>query len=148
MNKIKLLLPNKKINLNYFVIDSYECGIVLKGNEIKSLVKSNASIDQAFAVTSINDEIYLINMYIKPFENNNTFKKIDPTRRRKLLLNKQEIIKIKYLVQKQKLVLIPIEIYLLNRHIKVKLGLCKHKMQSDKRLDIKKRDMDRVIKKQ
>jgi SsrA-binding protein len=143
---IKLLANNKKINKNYFIYDSYECGIALKGNEVKSIANTHTTIDQAFGTISRNNEIYLINMYVKPYLMNNTFKKIEPTRKRKLLLNKNEILVIKQKLQKLHLILIPIEVYLKNKHIKVKLALCRHKKNNDKRLDLKKRDMDRNIK--
>jgi len=141
-----IILTNKKLNSKYFVEESYEAGISLYGSEVKSLSKAEANIDEAFGYISKNNEINLINMYIKPFEKSNSFYKIIPTRKRKLLLNKKEIINIAYKCKKNKYVIIPSKVYFKNDKIKVEIVLAKSKNARDKRQDIKARDLERQSK--
>ncbi|MDR0739991.1 MAG: SsrA-binding protein SmpB [Mycoplasmataceae bacterium] len=138
---MKLLFPNKKIRLNYHILESYECGISLFGTEVKSLVKANASIDESFVIFK-GQEAFLINMYVAPFEQGNIHNK-DPYRTRKLLLHKNEIIKIEHRVKKERLAIVPNKIYLNNGKIKVEIAVCQHKNPRDKRQDIKIRDIKR-----
>ena len=138
---MKLLFPNKKINLNYFIEDKYEAGIELKGTEVKSIIKANANIDEAFVIIR-NQEAYVINMYVAPFKEGN-INNVDPNRNRKLLLHKNEIIKMDYQVKKNRLTIIPTKVYLQNGMIKMEVAICKSKKAPDKREDIKKRDADR-----
>ena len=137
-----ILFSNKKINLNYFIIDKYEAGIVLKGFEVKSLVQANANVDQAFVIFKGN-EAFIINMYIAPYKNASTHEKLDPNATRKLLLNKHEIIKIQNKIKKEKLAVIPNLVYLSKDKVKIEICLCKSKHHADKREDIKKRDASR-----
>lgn len=141
-----ILVSNKKISINYNIVNTYEAGIVLNGNEVKSLVKSEASIDESFVIFSNRGEAYILNMYISPFKNS-FFKSINPNRKRKLLLNKHELIRIQYLSKKEKLAIIPTKLYFKNKKIKVEIALAKSKNKSDKRESIKKRDINREIKK-
>ena len=138
---MKLLFLNKKINLNYFIEDKYEAGIELKGTEVKSIIKANANIDEAFVIIR-NQEAYVINMYVAPFKEGNIYN-VDPNRNRKLLLHKNEITKMDYQVKKNRLTIIPIKVYLQNGMIKMEVAICKSKKAPDKREDIKKRDADR-----
>jgi SsrA-binding protein len=140
---MKLLIPNKKINFNYFVLDTYECGIVLIGDEVKSLAKCNGNIDEAFCIIK-NGEMYVLNMYIPPFINSSKIKKYIPDHKRKLLLHKSEIAKIDLLVKKQRLTIIPIKVYFSRDNIKIEIALAKHKKAADKRQDMKERDLSRM----
>ncbi|MDR2369202.1 MAG: SsrA-binding protein [Mycoplasmataceae bacterium] len=142
---MKLLLPNKKIRLNNHVIETYEAGIVLEGTEVKSLIQSNASIDEAFVIFQ-GQESYVINMYVAPFAQGN-INNVDSYRRRKLLLHKNQIIRIEHQSKKDRLAVIPNKIYLHNGKIKVEIALCKSKNARDKRQDIKVRDSKREAKK-
>ncbi|GHU49093.1 SsrA-binding protein [Bacilli bacterium] len=141
---MKLLFPNKKFHINYRVVETYECGISLKGTEVKSLVKANANIDQAFIVFN-NNEAFVINMYVAPFEQGN-INNVDSTRKRKLLLHREEILKIEHLAKKDQLAVIPTKVYFNNGMIKLQMALAKSKNARDKRDDIKKRDDQRMIK--
>jgi SsrA-binding protein len=143
----RIIFPNKKINLNYHVIDTYEAGISLKGNEVKSLVSGNGNIDESFGIISKNKEMFLLNMYIPPFQHDSKIDKLEPTRKRKLLLNKDEIKKIDYQIKKEKLTIIPTKVYFKNDKIKIELAIAKHKNIKDKRYDIKKRNDERISKK-
>ncbi|MDR2568324.1 MAG: SsrA-binding protein SmpB [Mycoplasmataceae bacterium] len=139
---MKPLFSNKKFNLNYFQIETYEAGIELKGNEVKSIVANEANIDEAFGIIK-NDEVFIINMYVHPYVNANTFQTIDPVRRRKLLLHRTQIKKIQGKIKRDRLILVPTKVYLDKNHIKVEIALAKHKKAPDKREDIKKRDLSR-----
>jgi SsrA-binding protein len=142
---MKILLPNKKIRLNYHILSSYECGVSLFGTEVKSLIKSNASIDESFVIFK-KQEAYIINMYIAPYEHGNINNK-DSYRTKKLLLHKQENIKIEHQLKKERLALVPNKVYLNHGKIKIEIALCKSKNTRDKRHDIKVRDIKREAKK-
>ena len=132
-------IVNRKTNYSYFVLDKYECGIALKGTEIKSLRNNSADIRDSFGIIR-NNEIYLINMYIAKYEQGSSFNH-DERRSRKLLLHKSEIKKIKSEVEKQGITLVPLKVYLKGNLAKVSLGLCKGKKTYDKRQTIKERDL-------
>lgn len=130
--------------MNYFVLDRYEAGISLTGYEVKSLLIANANIDQAFVVVKKN-EAWLLNFYIAPYQSKNLLN-LPCDRNRKLLLHKNEIIKIENKVKKERLTIIPSKLYLSKNNIKVEICLCRSKRKSDRREDIKKRDAQREIK--
>ncbi|MBR2138408.1 MAG: SsrA-binding protein SmpB [Bacilli bacterium] len=132
---------NRKANHDYFIKDTYECGIELKGTEIKSIRKSNANINDSYARIK-NNEVYLTNMFIGKYEEGNIFNH-DERRERKLLLHKKEIIKINYLVNTNKYTLIPLKLYFVRNKVKVLLGVCQGKKLYDKREAIKERDLRR-----
>lgn len=142
---MKILFKNKKINLNYFILEKIEAGIELKGFEVKSLLVANANIDQAFVIFKQN-EAYIINMYIAPYKQAGVFQ-LDSNRNRKLLIHKNEIIKLQQRVKKERITIVPSMIYTNKDLIKVEICLCKSKHHEDKRQDIKKRDADREMKK-
>ena len=132
---------NRKANHDYFIKDTYECGIELKGTEIKSIRKSNANINDSYARIK-NNEVFLTNMFIGKYEDGNIFNH-DERRERKLLLHKKEIIKINYLVNTNKYTLIPLKLYFVRNKVKVLLGVCQGKKLYDKREAIKERDLRR-----
>lgn len=141
---MKILFKNKKINLNYFILERYEAGIVLKGFEVKSLLIANANIDQSFIIFKHN-EAYILNMYISPYKQAGVFQ-LDPSRDRKLLIHKNEIIKLQQRVKKERITIIPSMIYINKDLIKVEICLCKSKHHEDKRQNLKKRDAERELK--
>jgi SsrA-binding protein len=104
---MKILSVNKKINLNYQIIDSYEAGLSLRGTEVKSIMLGNFSIEESFAHIDKKNEIYIFNMYIAPFFCDCNKEKYISTRKRKLLLHKKEIMKINIILKKNRRVLIP-----------------------------------------
>ena len=129
---------NRKAHFNYFVIEDIECGIELKGNEVKSIKEGSCNIKDSYAVIK-NNEIYLINMFVKKYKDASLFAS-DETRMRKLLLHKKEIIKLKEKVEMEGFTLIPLKVYLVKNKIKILLGLCKGKKNYDKRETIKERE--------
>lgn len=140
-----ILLKNKKIHVNYHIIETVEAGISLKGCEVKSVVKANANINQAFIIFKHN-EAYLLNMYIAPYKKAWGLQ-LPPERTRKLLLHKKEITNLQFRIKKEKLACIPNAVYSKNNKIKLEIALCKSKNVADKRQDIKNRDLKREIKK-
>ncbi len=132
---------NRKASHDYFIKDTYECGIVLVGTEIKSIRKSNANINDAYARIK-NGEVFLTNMYIGKYEEGNRFNH-DERRERKLLLKKNEILKLEHEINTKKLTLIPLKIYFVRNKAKISLGLCQGKKLYDKREAIKEKDLKR-----
>ncbi len=143
-NAIKYILKNKKAFFEYFIEEKYEAGIVLKGTEIKSIREGHCSIADSYAKISKNNEVYLIGFIIQEYKNSGYIKH-DPSRFKKLLLNKREIFKISKKVLQSGYTLIPLSIYLKNQIVKVELGLAKGKKLYDKRETLKKKDIDKQI---
>ena len=136
-------INNRKAKYNYQIFETYECGIVLTGTEIKSLKNGKANIKDSYAIIK-NGEAFLINMHISSYENGNIFNH-EETRTRKLLLHKKEILKLRDKIRLEGYTLIPLKIYLKNGYAKVLIGVCKGKKDYDKREAIKKRDIERNI---
>ena len=145
---IKVLVQNRKARHEYFILETFECGIELCGTEVKSLRNGKANLTDAYASID-NGEVFIKGMNISPFEQGNIFNR-DPLRHRKLLLHKHEIRKLIGQIKLQGLTLIPLSVYLKGSLVKVSLGLAKGKKLYDKREDIAKRDAkrdaDRAIK--
>jgi len=134
-------IVNRKANFNYYIKDTYEAGIELKGTEIKSIRKGNANINDSYGRIK-NNEIYLTNMYIAKYDEGNIFNH-DERRERKLLLHKNEILKINNEVELKRYTLIPLKLYFKNSKAKIELGICQGKKLYDKRETIKQRDLKR-----
>jgi len=134
-------IKNKKANYDYYIEESIECGIELKGTEIKSLRKGSGDIKDCFAIIK-NDEVFLLNMYIAKYEEGNRYNH-DERRTRKLLLHKKEIKKLKEKIEKEGYSLVPLKVYFIKSKIKVLLGVGRGKKNYDKRQTIKERDIKR-----
>jgi len=134
-------IKNRKAYFDYFIEKEIECGIVLTGTEVKSIRKGSANLKDTYARIK-NGEIFLINMFISPYEEGNRFN-VPERRERKLLLKKQEILKLKNEVMKDGYSLIPLKLYFKGNYAKILLGLCKGKKLYDKRETIKERDLER-----
>ena len=137
---------NRQAKHDYFILEELEAGLVLTGTEIKSIRKGNANIKDSYAIIK-NREVYLLNMFIKHYEQGNIFNH-NETRTRKLLLHKKEILKLNDHIKLEGCTLIPLKIYFKKNKVKVLLGLCKGKKNFDKRETIKERDMKRNIEKE
>ena len=138
---IKLIANNKKAYHDYFVEDTYEAGISLKGTEVKSLRMGKCSIKEAF-VKEKNGDMLIYDMNISPYEKGNIFNR-DPLRVRQLLLHKKEIRKISQDSQRAGYTVIPLRVYFKDSLVKVEIGMCKGKKLYDKREDIAKKDQRR-----
>ena len=140
---VKIIAQNKKARFNYFVEESYECGIALEGTEVKSVKAGNISFVDAFAEI-IDGEVWVRNFHISEYAYSSVFNH-DPDRKKKLLLHKEEIKRLLRKVDEKGFTLIPLDFYLKNGRVKVTLGVCKGKKQYDKRETIKQRDLNRDI---
>lgn len=139
----KLIASNRKARHDYTILDSYEAGIALTGTEVKSLRMGRASLVDAFGDVS-NGEIYLHNLHIAEYAQG-TWNNHAPRRTRKLLLKKQEIIKLIGKVSEAGLALVPLSLYFSDGWAKVEIALARGKKSYDKRQDLAKRDADREI---
>ena len=136
-------IKNRKAYFDYFIEREIECGIVLSGTEIKSIRKGSANLKDTYARIK-NGEVFIINMYIAPYEEGNRYN-VPERRERKLLLKRNEIVKLKSEVVKDGYSLIPLKLYFKGNYAKILLGLCKGKKLYDKREDSKKRDVEREL---
>lgn len=134
---------NRKANFNYEILERIECGIVLKGTEIKSIRMGKANIKDSYGIIK-NNEVFILNMHISPYENGGAFNH-EETRTRKLLLHKKEILKLKNKLDLDGFTLIPLKLYFVHDKAKIELGLCRGKKLYDKRESVKKRDVEREI---
>lgn len=139
----KKIAQNKKARFNYSIEEDYECGIVLKGTEVKSVKDGTISFPDGFAEI-IQGEVWLKNFHITEYSFSSIFNH-DPDRPKKLLLHKDEIKRLIRKTEEKGFTLIPLDVYLKNGLIKIRLGLCKGKKMFDKRADIKDRDIKRDL---
>ena len=137
-------VKNRKAYFNYEVLDTIE-GIVLKGTEIKSIRNAHVSLDNSYAVIK-NDEVYLLNTFIKQYKEGNIYNH-DESRSRKLLLHKKEIKKLKDAIEKERMTLIPLKLYFVKNKVKILIGVCRGKKNYDKRESLKEKDMKRNLEK-
>lgn len=142
----KTVVTNRKALHEYFVIDRFETGIALKGTEVKSLRQGTANLQDGYAMIR-KGEIWLIGMHISPFEKGN-INNHDPKRDRKLLLHKREIRRLIGRVTEKGLTLIPLRIYFKHNIAKIELGLARGKKSYDKREAIKKREVERQMRRE
>ena len=146
----KVVATNKKAYHDYFVDTVYECGMVLKGPEVKSMRGGKVQLKDGYAKVQ-NGEVFLYNIHVSPYSHT-TYDLPDPERVRKLLLTKQEIKKLIGKVKEKGFALVPLKIYFKgNGKAKLELGLCRGKKLHDKRETLKKkegqRDMERALRK-
>lgn len=147
-NKIIKVATNRKARFEYEIKESIEAGIVLEGIEVKSLRVSKVTIEDAFAEI-VGGELWLKGFHVTPYEKSG-YETTDPGRKRKLLVHKQEMLKLLKKVEHKGLTLIPLEIFFKGPWAKVTIGLCSGKKLHDKRQNLKKksdlRDAQRSIK--
>ena len=138
-------IQNRKARHNYFIKEEYECGIVLKGTEIKAIRDGSCNIEDSYGHIK-KGELFILNMFIGEYKQGNIFNHQE-TRTRKLLMHKNEILKINEKVKLEGYTLIPLRLYFKNNIAKISLGLCKGKKDYDKRETIKERDIERELNK-
>jgi SsrA-binding protein len=144
----KTLAENRKARHDYFIEEAMEAGIALVGTEVKSLRQGKANLKDSYAEV-INGEIYVKNLHISPYEQGNIFN-VDPLRVRKLLIHKEQIMRLAGFIAQKGYTLVPLSLYLKNGMVKVNLGVAKGKKDYDKRDAMlekaAKRDIDRQMK--
>ena len=138
---------NRKARFNYEILEKYEAGIELLGVEVKSVRGGQMSLEGAFIIVR-GGEVFLINSNIPPYQVKNSPKDYDALRNRKLLLTKKEIAELAGSEKNKSLTIVPISVYNKNRKIKVSIALVKGKKKFDKRETLKKRDIDREIRRE
>ena len=138
------MTTNRKAYFNYHIEDSLRAGIVLRGSEIKSIRDGKVDISQAFCRIQ-NQEIWLHNAHIAPYENASIQSDHDPLRSKKLLLKKKEIIKWDLEVKRKNFIIVPLNLVITKGKAKIKIGLGKSKRKFDKRSVIKNREAQRDI---
>lgn len=140
---IKTIAVNRQARHEYFVQETYEAGIELFGTEVKSLRQGTVSLKDSWC-DIVNGELFVKQMHISPYEKGNIFNR-DPLRPKKLLMHKNEILRLYGVTKQQGLTLVPISLYFKGSRVKVEVGLCKGKKLYDKRDDIAKRDAKRTM---
>lgn len=139
------LARNKEVGYNYKIVEEFEAGLELTGQEVKSIKSSHLSMKGAF-VSIKDNQAWLKNLYVSPYKKTaQHMQKGAPERIRRLLLKRKEISYLSNKTKEKGLTIIPISVYTTRRLIKVKIALVKGKKKFDKRADIKKRDVDRAI---
>ena len=138
---VKPVAQNRKARHEYFIEDTYECGIELVGTEVKSIRAGKVNLKDAYAQVK-GGQAYLIGMHVSPYEQGNIFNR-DPFRSRRLLLHKREIHKLQALSQADGYSLIPLQLYLKDGLVKLELAVAKGKKLYDKRHTLAERDAQR-----
>lgn len=146
---MKLMAENKRARFEYELLDTYEAGVVLTGDEIKSVRLGHLSIVDCYAYIK-NDECFLRNSYIKEYSNSFDAGRFgDNSRRdRKLLLHKEEIVKIKKKIETEHLTLVPTKAYFEGSNLKAEIAIARGKKLYDKRETLKKKTIEKHIKMQ
>ena len=135
---IKPVAQNRRARHDYFVEESFECGMELKGTEVKSIRLGRVNLKESYARVK-NGEVWVDGMHISPYEQGSIYN-ADPLRPRRLLLHKDEIRKLQGMVSRQGFTLIPLQIYLKDGRMKLELGVCRGKQLHDKRDDLAEKD--------
>ena len=138
---------NKKAGFDYEILDKLEAGLVLSGQEVKS-VRSGAVKLTGGYVTFHDDEAYLTNVHIPKYKYSGVLPEYEPERSRKLLFNKKELAYLRGKLQEKGLTIVPLSLYTKGRRIKVEVGIGKGKKKYDKKRAIKKKDLDREIRRE
>jgi SsrA-binding protein len=139
----KVIAVNRKARHDYFVEDTFECGIALAGTEVKSLRAGTVNLKDSYCIIK-DGELFVISMHISPYEKGNIFNR-DPMRQRKLLMHRREINRLFGLVKQDGYSLIPLSLYFKGSRVKLEMGLCKGKKLHDKRESTARRDADREM---
>ena len=142
----KLIANNKKAYHDFFIDETYECGIALHGTEVKSMRMGKCSMKEAF-VRIEDGEVFVYGMHVSPYEKGNIFNK-DPLRVKKLLLHKYEINKLLGKIKEKGYTLVPLQVYFKDGKVKVEIGLARGKKLYDKREAIAKKDQRREAEKE
>ena len=141
---MKLIATNRKAYRDYTILESFECGIALKGSEVKSIRAGKIVMNDSFARIE-EGEVVLYNTHISPYEEA-SYLNVDPVRQRHLLLHKNQIRKITGQLTQRGLTLVPLKVYFNDRgFVKIEIALCKGKKTYDRREDIKRRESDLAL---
>jgi SsrA-binding protein len=146
-DEVKAIATNKKAYKDYFILETYEAGVVLTGTEVKSIRGGKVNFKDSYARLK-DGEVYLLNLHISPYEQGNRYN-VDPERTRKLLLHRKQIDRLFGKTQEKGLTLVPTKIYMKEGLVKVEVAVAQGKKLYDKREEIKKaevkRDLQRML---
>jgi len=137
----KLIADNRRARRDYQILERFEAGIELRGTEVKSLRAGHVTLKDSYAQVE-EGEMFLVGVYISPYEQGNIYNH-DPERSRRLLLHKREILKLGQRVAEKGLTLVPLRVYFKRGRVKIEIGLCRGKLGVDKRETIRERDLQR-----
>lgn len=138
---MKIIAENRKAFHDYFIDDTIECGIVLSGSEVKSARNAKMNLRDSYVAIK-NGEVWLINAHISTYDKTSSFI-LDETRTRKLLLHKEQVLKLERKVKEKGFTLIPTKAYFNGQVLKIEVGVAKGKQLFDKKHDKMKKDSDR-----
>ncbi len=141
---MQALVENKKVRIEYELLERFEAGLELSGQEVKSLRRGSASLVGARVVVRAG-EAYLVGATVTPYQEKNVPKSYDPERSRRLLLNKKEIAELSSYEGQKGLTILPIMVYNKNRRLKLEVAVARHKKKHDKRETLKERDTKRDL---
>ncbi len=141
---MKIVTTNKSASFEYFIEEKYEAGIVLEGNEIKSIRSGNVNMNDSFCFVRGNT-VSVKNMHIALYDKSDAFSTKDTRRDRKLLLHKREIAKINGKINRQGYTLVPLKMYFKDSLVKMEIALCRGKHTFDKKQSIAARDVKRSV---
>jgi SsrA-binding protein len=142
-----MITKNRKAYYEFQIQEEFSAGIVLLGNEVKSIRNGDVTIGDSFAYMK-NGEIWIKNVKVAPYKQAHKLDKHDDNREKKLLLNKKELVKIDRMLGDKGTTIVPLSIFVSNNRIKVKIGVCKGKKLWNKKEDINSRDIDRDAKRE
>ncbi len=146
---VRTITQNRKARHDYHIIDTVEAGIALVGTEVKSLREGKCNLQDSFAYfqaqsDSTTPELWVSGVHISPYSHGN-IQNHEPTRLRKLLLHKNQLIKLEHRVKEKGVTLIPLSLYFSGPYVKIEIGLAQGKRKYDKRQDIKEREIKRSL---
>lgn len=139
----KIIAENRKARHDYFILETLEAGIALKGTEVKSMRAGHANLKDSYIFIQ-NNEAFIEGMHVSPYEQGNIFN-VDPLRKRKLLLHKKEILKLRAKTQEKGLGIVPLKLYFKDGCVKVEIAVVRGKKLYDKRATEAKRSAEREI---
>lgn len=139
----KTIATNRKARHEYHILETFECGLVLHGHEVKSIREGRANLQEAYGTVQ-GEEVFVENLHITPYSHGD-LREIDPLRTRKLLLRRKEIDHLAGKTRERGLTLVPLRLYLKGPRVKLEMGLARGKKLYDRRQDIAERDARRDI---
>lgn len=145
--EVKLIADNKKAFFDYFIEDKIEAGIVLLGSEVKSIRDGRVNLKDSYVVVK-NNEVFLIGAHIAEYDKADGLNKIDTRRTRKLLLNRNEIVKLERKVKIKGFTLVPTKMYFSNNFVKLEIGVARGKELHNKKQSLKEQDIKREMDKE
>lgn len=141
---MKIIATNKSASFEYFIEEKYEAGIILEGNEIKSLRNGNVNMNDSFCQL-YNGEAFVKNMHVALYDKSDAFSTKNTRRDRKLLMHKNELAKISGKINRQGYTLVPLKMYFKDSLVKLEVALCRGKHTYDKKQAIAERDVKRSL---